>query len=94
MLAAGKRRLFKLELVALLKLKRPYLSSFLSTIVQYQFVLLQRSGQVYKAKLNGAVVAVKALYSQLMTGNIDELKHEVSDAQAALPGAAAGAVFS
>jgi len=28
--------------------------------------------------MHGAVVAVKALYSQLMTGNIDELKHEVS----------------
>ena len=27
--------------------------------------------------MHGAVVAVKALYSQLMTGDIEELKHEV-----------------
>jgi hypothetical protein len=46
-------------------------------VLKAPVLAFSRGGQIYRAHMHGAVVAVKALYSQLMTGNIDELKHEV-----------------
>jgi hypothetical protein len=58
-------------------LDKSYIIPFRHLLLETPPIAAGGGGQIYRAEMHGAVVAVKALYSQLMTGEVEDLKHEV-----------------
>jgi hypothetical protein len=59
-------------------LDRSYIIDFRHIRLETPPIAAGGGGQIYRAVYHGSVVAVKALFSQLMTGDIADLKQEVA----------------